>query len=762
MKTYYFLSASKEFSLDGIRWSSVTQPFTERTDSYVIFDPENGENAVTIYPAEATIYIDGVKRDPGYFATTLDLKNTINTVFPKANPGSGGPGTATTDASQLTTGTLSDARLSSNVAKNFTPTTIKTAAYTAAANQLVKTDATGGNVPITLPASQPDKTRIAVKMIAVSGNNVTTITTSATDVLNKAAGSTSISLTLVNQAATFQYEAATGIWSVLSSDVPLSGLDLRFASKNQLAAKTAGIGALPAFATDATEIAASAYDPILTTAANSGNAQNLYVLNNANKSRIRQTGSITKIQMYFASKPAQLTAFYFYVWRKNAAGTFDMVGSEDILSKITGGTTNTITLTTPIAAKEGDYTGYGIAGTAAPVNFMTGYTSVTSGGYYNAVAPTATGYNWTGQSTVTSYVPIKVFMAAPALVSISDSIMAGHPMHSPYINTAIAEDLGNTAPYIIEQLLSISAQNMGVQGEQTYSLVARFASDVVASKPKMVLIEGGLNDAAGFDVHGAATNGSNPVTAQTTIDNIISMMNTANTNGITPVVLLLTPWTAGTNAQNTSVDSINAAIIAAAPTYNAIVVDARATIGQFRNGGTAGNLWDIQPQYNYDGIHLSAAGKYAVANLIASRIAANYTQVAGATVSATAPARVDQSGNAVFPAVNAATLSAGFANQFSVGINGKINFDYTNTPVTTTGAQTINKPSGSVNLAAGATSLIVTNSLVSATSHVFVTVETTDANNFHLRVVPNNGFFTIAVVGTAPAGVTKVGFLVIN
>jgi lysophospholipase L1-like esterase len=126
-------------------------------------------------------------------------------------------------------------------ATNLTTTAIKTSAYTAAANELVTTDATSGSVPVTLPAAPADKTRIAVKMIAVSGSNTTTITTSSTDVFNKAGGATSASLFLLNQAVTFQYEAATGIWSAVSSDLPLSQLDLRFATLAQQTTNTANI-----------------------------------------------------------------------------------------------------------------------------------------------------------------------------------------------------------------------------------------------------------------------------------------------------------------------------------------------------------------------------------------------------------------------------------------------------------------------------------------------------------------------------------------
>lgn len=80
----------------------------------------------------------------------------------------------------------------------------------------------------------------------------------------------------------------------------------------------------------------------------------------------------------------------------------------------------------------------------------------------------------------------------------------------------------------------------------------------------------------------------------------------------------------------------------------------------------------------------------------------------------------------------------------------------------TTGAQTINKPAGSVNLAASATSLVVTNSMVTTSSVILLTVGTNDVSNFTVRAVAASGSFTIHVVGTAPAAETRVNFLVIN
>ncbi len=92
---------------------------------------------------------------------------------------------------------------------------------------------------------------------------------------------------------------------------------------------------------------------------------------------------------------------------------------------------------------------------------------------------------------------------------------------------------------------------------------------------------------------------------------------------------------------------------------------------------------------------------------------------------------------------------------------GSIVFPSTNTTTGTTGAQTINKPSGKVNFAASASTLVVTNSLVTTSSIVIVTVEGTDATFTSARVTLASGSFTITANATATAE-TKVDFFVIN
>jgi hypothetical protein len=79
----------------------------------------------------------------------------------------------------------------------------------------------------------------------------------------------------------------------------------------------------------------------------------------------------------------------------------------------------------------------------------------------------------------------------------------------------------------------------------------------------------------------------------------------------------------------------------------------------------------------------------------------------------------------------------------------------------TTGAQTINKASGSVNFAAAATSLVVTNSLVTANSVIICTVGTNDTTLKSVAAVAAAGSFTMHGNAAATAE-TRVNFLVTN
>lgn len=99
--------------------------------------------------------------------------------------------------------------------------------------------------------------------------------------------------------------------------------------------------------------------------------------------------------------------------------------------------------------------------------------------------------------------------------------------------------------------------------------------------------------------------------------------------------------------------------------------------------------------------------------------------------------------------------------RFTFTTDGGLTVDGTNTAAGTTGAQTINKMSGSVNFAAAATTLVVTNSLCTTTSKIFCTILTNDTTALIKNVIPASGSFTIRL-NVAPTAETRVGFWIIN
>jgi hypothetical protein len=79
----------------------------------------------------------------------------------------------------------------------------------------------------------------------------------------------------------------------------------------------------------------------------------------------------------------------------------------------------------------------------------------------------------------------------------------------------------------------------------------------------------------------------------------------------------------------------------------------------------------------------------------------------------------------------------------------------------TTGAQTINKTAGTVNFAAAATSLVVTNSFVDANSIIIATVGTNDTTMKSVAAVAGAGSFTLHANAAATAE-TRVNWFVVN
>jgi hypothetical protein len=94
-------------------------------------------------------------------------------------------------------------------------------------------------------------------------------------------------------------------------------------------------------------------------------------------------------------------------------------------------------------------------------------------------------------------------------------------------------------------------------------------------------------------------------------------------------------------------------------------------------------------------------------------------------------------------------------------VAGNLSLDKTITAPGTTGAQTINKLTGRVNFAAAATSLVLTNSLITANSiiqHSFATNDATAADIKHVSAAGSVTFY----LGVAPTAETAMDFSITN
>ena len=117
--------------------------------------------------------------------------------------------------------------------------------------------------------------------------------------------------------------------------------------------------------------------------------------------------------------------------------------------------------------------------------------------------------------------------------------------------------------------------------------------------------------------------------------------------------------------------------------------------------------------------------------------------------------------NAITGTERVRITSTGIIDYYTLQVDGDVKFAKTITAGGTTGARTINKTMGSVNFAGGATTLVVTDSLVTTSSVIMLTVATSDATAAQLSYTPGTGSFTINF-GVAPTGETRVDFLVLN
>lgn len=148
----------------------------------------------------------------------------------------------------------------------------------------------------------------------------------------------------------------------------------------------------------------------------------------------------------------------------------------------------------------------------------------------------------------------------------------------------------------------------GIGGQTTPQMLVRFRQDVVALRPKVVVILAGTNDIAG---------NTGPSTVEMIQDNIGSMAEIAQANGIRVVLASVLPvddypWRRGLDPAP-KIIALNAWMKRYAAAHGAVYLDFHSAMRNERNG--------MKPELAYDGVHPNEAGFRVMAPLTERAIA---------------------------------------------------------------------------------------------------------------------------------------------
>jgi hypothetical protein len=221
-----------------------------------------------------------------------------------------------------------------------------------------------------------------------------------------------------------------------------------------------------------------------------------------------------------------------------------------------------------------------------------------------------------------------------------------------------------------------------------------------------------------------------------------------------------------TNLTGTASININGTVGATTPATGAFTTVSTTGDITSRNASGSRTIAIESSSGNFSSIYLKngsllqwAIEKNNANNLVWSRYnsAGNYLDQPFVMLQSTGVASFVNGISSQGPVTFSSTLSVTGATT----LGGALNLPKTITAAGTTGARTINQPSGSVNFAAAATSLVVTNSLVTVNSVIICTVGTDDTTLKSVAAVAAAGSFTMHANAAATAE-TRVNFIITN
>jgi lysophospholipase L1-like esterase len=164
------------------------------------------------------------------------------------------------------------------------------------------------------------------------------------------------------------------------------------------------------------------------------------------------------------------------------------------------------------------------------------------------------------------------------------------------------------APYFSAMFPGKPYIGRGISGQTTPQMLVRFRQDVIALKPKVVVLLAGTNDIAG---------NTGPATLEMIEDNLMSMVELAKANGIR-VVLASTlpaydfPWRPGREPAPKIV-ALNTWMKEYAARSGVVYLDYHSAMADARQG--------LRPELSGDGVHPNEAGYRVMAPLAEKAIA---------------------------------------------------------------------------------------------------------------------------------------------
>ncbi|MDR3184944.1 MAG: GDSL-type esterase/lipase family protein, partial [Prevotellaceae bacterium] len=169
------------------------------------------------------------------------------------------------------------------------------------------------------------------------------------------------------------------------------------------------------------------------------------------------------------------------------------------------------------------------------------------------------------------------------------------PVKAAFMGNSITQMWANMRPDFFKNNNYVGR---GISGQTTPKMLSRFRLDIVALKPQVVVINGGIND--------IATN-SGTYDSEFTLGSIQSMAEIAHANGIKVILTSVLPasgipWRKEISAVPEKVDQLNAAIKAYCAAKGFTYVDYYSQL--VRKDGAKG----MSEQYTTDGVHVTAAG----------------------------------------------------------------------------------------------------------------------------------------------------------